>query len=517
MGLSVRRIHRGDCVEVADSQRSDVLLVDEADSMPDSTWHMLLCEGDKRRATTTVLLCLPASIRRFSTVDDVVVVELMRLSQSDTRHYLQERATHAGFPDLFSPTAFDLIVDGSRGVPRSLWFIASLAYFYASSAGASQIDREHVAHALSSQIAHPEKIPAVAVPSAPSVKPVTETPVRNSAAPSVANPQRASANVAVFKRGNSVEPPRPQTSRSVSHEAAVPSMAAAVTRSVGTIIRGLDPIPSPMSEPPRPIAAASDDELPIDDQKVESLESQQPVSIGFVRADAGRGAGRSLSVIVGSAAGVVIALAATAALTIFFQTISPSEKAAVAPRAGNVAVKAPDVDNPRRATPSDDPRALQATNKGSAANKTAGLSNARKSAANQPFIPSKGASTRAAQRIRTATPALVTASGVVPFEDNTVTAAPVQAPAAADAAEAEADIIMSAVAARQQQAENDRMAKEAAAQAQAKAIREADAREATKRSNALAQAAAKALTAAKEREGRVGNFKVQYHLLVIRQ
>ena len=118
MGLSVRRIHRGDLVDVAAGERSDLLLVDEADSMPDSTLHMLLFGGDKRPATTTVLLCLPPSVLRFSTVADAVV-ELTRLSLSDTRLYLQERATRASFPGLFTPTALDLIVDASRGLPRS--------------------------------------------------------------------------------------------------------------------------------------------------------------------------------------------------------------------------------------------------------------------------------------------------------------------------------------------------------------------------------------------------------------
>jgi hypothetical protein len=144
MGLSVRCVHRGDLVDVAASGRSDLLLVDEAASMPDSTLHMLLSEGDKRPATTTVLLCLPAFVRRLSTVADAVVVELTRLSQSDTRLYLQERATQAGFPNLFTPAGLDLIVDASRGLPRSLWSIAGLAYFYAASEGASQISRQNV-------------------------------------------------------------------------------------------------------------------------------------------------------------------------------------------------------------------------------------------------------------------------------------------------------------------------------------------------------------------------------------
>ena len=54
MGLSVRRVARGDVVDIAAGQRSDVVMVDEADSLPDSMLHMLQFEADKRPATTTV-------------------------------------------------------------------------------------------------------------------------------------------------------------------------------------------------------------------------------------------------------------------------------------------------------------------------------------------------------------------------------------------------------------------------------------------------------------------------------
>jgi hypothetical protein len=283
LGLSVRRIHRGDLVDVAAGERSDLLLVDEADSMPDSTLHMLLFEGDKRPAITTVLLCLPASVPRFGTVADAVV-ELTRLSLSDTRLYLQERATRASFPGLFTPTALDLIVDASRGLPRSLWSIAGLAYFFAASAGASQISRQNVADALASQMTRPE-IPDAAVPTAPSVNLVTETPVGNPAPPSVADPSRASANVAVFpggiiarsgqiKRVNSDEAPVPPVPRSEPEEALVRSTSAAVTPIIGTVIKGPGPVAEPVAKMPKSIAAAPDhsvapdDEWPIDSQKV---------------------------------------------------------------------------------------------------------------------------------------------------------------------------------------------------------------------------------------------------------
>jgi hypothetical protein len=111
-------------------------------------------------------------VRRFSTVIGAFFIELTRLSQSDTRAYLQERATQAGFTDLFTPAALDLIVDASRGLPRSLWSIAGLAYFYAASAGASQISRQHVADALASQIPSGARVDNAAAPSPRSEIPV---------------------------------------------------------------------------------------------------------------------------------------------------------------------------------------------------------------------------------------------------------------------------------------------------------------------------------------------------------
>ena len=156
MGLSVRQVHRGDLMDGAAGERADLLLVDEADSMTHSTLQTLLPEGGKRPATTTVLLCLPSSVRRFSSAVDAAVIELTRLSLSDTRAYLLERATNARLPDLFAPAALELIVDGSRGLPRLLCSIASLAYFSAAYDGSSRISREHVAGALASQMTRRE-------------------------------------------------------------------------------------------------------------------------------------------------------------------------------------------------------------------------------------------------------------------------------------------------------------------------------------------------------------------------
>ncbi|HXJ03105.1 MAG TPA: hypothetical protein VNH44_17935 [Micropepsaceae bacterium] len=150
MGLTVRQIHRGDLM-VSGSERYDVLLVDEADSITDLILQTLQ-PGGNRPATTTILLCLPSSVRRLGSAADSVVVELTRLTQSDTRAYLLQRAANWGVRELLAPDAVDLLVDASRGLPRTLWSIASLAYFSAAYDGSSQIGRQHVAGALASQM-----------------------------------------------------------------------------------------------------------------------------------------------------------------------------------------------------------------------------------------------------------------------------------------------------------------------------------------------------------------------------
>jgi hypothetical protein len=144
-------------------------------------------------------------VRRFSSAVDTVIVELTRLSQSDTRLYLVERATHAGLTDLFAPAALDLIVDASRGLPRSLWSIAGLAYFSAASAGAVQISRQHVADALASQITRPEPAEP-SVPAAPSVKLFPEAALKAPVAAPVAEPPRENANVAYLAAPSSTPP-----------------------------------------------------------------------------------------------------------------------------------------------------------------------------------------------------------------------------------------------------------------------------------------------------------------------
>jgi hypothetical protein len=145
MGLTVRQVDRGDLVHIALGQRSDVLLIDEADSMTDAMLHGLVSAGGKSVATTVVFSCLPWCVGRFtSSSDRASLVELTPLTRPDARRYLLEQMNRAGRPDLFAPEALELVVEGSHGSPRLLQSIASLAFFSATFDGMSQIRSKHV-------------------------------------------------------------------------------------------------------------------------------------------------------------------------------------------------------------------------------------------------------------------------------------------------------------------------------------------------------------------------------------
>jgi hypothetical protein len=179
MGLCARQIDRGDLMHVAFGQCADVLLIDEADSIPESTLHTLISPGANTSTTTMVFLCLPSNVRRFtSSGGRAVIIELAPLTHADARNYLLERATSAGRPDLFEADALDLLIDGSHGSPRVLRSIASLAFFAAVVDCSPRIGAKHVADALASQIhCEPPKSRQVSIPIAPRGEIPIATPI----------------------------------------------------------------------------------------------------------------------------------------------------------------------------------------------------------------------------------------------------------------------------------------------------------------------------------------------------
>ena len=143
--LSVCRFDRGDLADPTIDARSDVVLVDDADSIPDSAVLALLLLNPCDAATTWVFACRPSSVHRFRCFE-ADIVELRGLSVDDARAYLLESAASIGRPDLFA-----LIVHQARGSPHLLLSIASLAFFTAAWGRATQIGVRHVAYWLKSQ------------------------------------------------------------------------------------------------------------------------------------------------------------------------------------------------------------------------------------------------------------------------------------------------------------------------------------------------------------------------------
>jgi hypothetical protein len=152
MGLTARCINRGDQVQALLGTKSDVLLIDQTDSMPASSLQTLLSPEGKKITSTMVFMCLPTCVGQVSfSSGDRATVELTPLSLSDARNYLNERAASIGRTNLYSPEALDLVIDGSHGLPRLLRSIAHQAYWTAASEGAPQIGAQHVSNLSGSQ------------------------------------------------------------------------------------------------------------------------------------------------------------------------------------------------------------------------------------------------------------------------------------------------------------------------------------------------------------------------------
>ncbi len=158
MGLTMRRIERGDQVYALFTTKSDVLLIDQTDSMATFSLQILLSPEVKNTTTTMVFMCQPSCVGQLNfSGDDHATVELTPLSLSDARNYLHERAASIGRTNLYSPEALDLIIDGSRGLPRLLQSIAHQAYWAAASEGAPQIGAQHVSNGSGSLGVEPDK------------------------------------------------------------------------------------------------------------------------------------------------------------------------------------------------------------------------------------------------------------------------------------------------------------------------------------------------------------------------
>ena len=151
-GMSVRRVDRGDLADMALGEWSDLLLVDEADSLCDTTLQALTSQDGKKAAGILVLARHQPYAAPLGEKVAPVIVNLTRLAQADARTYIVQRATRAGRPDLFAPEALDALVDAACGSPRLVRSIGGLALFFAVNDRAPQIAAKHVTAAVAAQI-----------------------------------------------------------------------------------------------------------------------------------------------------------------------------------------------------------------------------------------------------------------------------------------------------------------------------------------------------------------------------
>jgi len=148
-------------IELAGQGRSTVLLIDEAQALPDATLEALRLltnlETEHSKLLQVVLFGQPeldATLARddFRQLRQRVTFSyrLRPLDVSDATRYLQERLAVAGYrgEPLFCSSAVRLLVRGSGGIPRLLNILANKCLMAAFGEGARQVRPRHVRRAL---------------------------------------------------------------------------------------------------------------------------------------------------------------------------------------------------------------------------------------------------------------------------------------------------------------------------------------------------------------------------------
>jgi hypothetical protein len=303
---------------------------------------------------------------------------------------------------------------------------------------------ERVADAAASQMAHLET-PEAAPPTAPPVKLVSETPARIATVPPVADPPRASENIAVFpgatnpnlgpaRRVTSAEAPTPQKPSPLparTQEPIARSTTAADMPTLATILRRLEPIAPEAAKSAPDHSASRHSELPIDRRKVGNVAAmpiarseptafhvrdELPVFVdansaqaastappAFTRANAetARADARRPLISTGGAVAVAAALAAAVALVIYVPPMLQNAKPAVTASAANPVNLAPANRAPSAAStaPTDGLKAAeQSPGNGGAARRATPLSTPSNPTTSQASNSSRA--TKAGQRSR---------------------------------------------------------------------------------------------------------------------
>ncbi|MGH8355020.1 MAG: ExeA family protein, partial [Pseudomonas sp.] len=148
-------------IELAAAGRSTVLLIDEAQALPEDSLEALRLltnlETERSKLLQVVLFGQPeldATLERgeFRQLRQRITFSyrLRPLDVADTTRYLQERLSVAGYrgEPLFAPAAVQLLVRGSGGIPRLLNILAHKALMAAFGAGRRQVSAAHIRRAL---------------------------------------------------------------------------------------------------------------------------------------------------------------------------------------------------------------------------------------------------------------------------------------------------------------------------------------------------------------------------------
>ena len=159
MGLLDALHHR--LIELAAQGKSTVLLIDEAQALPEDTLEALRLltnlETEQHKLLQVVLFGQPeldATLARheFRQLRQRITFayRLRPLDVTDTGRYLQERLSVAGYrgEPLFSPAAVRLLVRGSGGIPRLLNILGNKALMATYGEGRRQVGVAQVRRAL---------------------------------------------------------------------------------------------------------------------------------------------------------------------------------------------------------------------------------------------------------------------------------------------------------------------------------------------------------------------------------
>ncbi|RBP20561.1 MSHA biogenesis protein MshM [Marinobacter pelagius] len=148
-------------IKLAMEQRSVVLVIDEAQAMPEPTIEALRLltnlETESRKLLQVVLFGQPEldvmlskeSLRQLRQ-RITFQYRLCALDRQSVSQYLRHRLAQAGYNggELFAPAALKLITRSSGGIPRLVNVLAHKAMLAAWGQGARQVNRSHVLNAI---------------------------------------------------------------------------------------------------------------------------------------------------------------------------------------------------------------------------------------------------------------------------------------------------------------------------------------------------------------------------------